>query len=137
MLSNLSGVVIVNRSRVIAVLALAALGVGAFGATAQAQTAASAPDAKFFSQMQWRSIGPMRGGRMRALDGVASQPNVFYAGADNGEIGRASCRERVKYLCADAINTNVMIEVKTVNKSFGETHVLHDFSAKFEEGQVH
>src|SRR5690554_1413419 len=29
-----------------------------------------------------------------------------------------------------------MIEVKNVNKSFGENHVLHDFSAKFEEGQV-
>lgn len=29
-----------------------------------------------------------------------------------------------------------MIEVKNVNKSFGENHVLHDFNAKFESGQV-
>jgi phospholipid/cholesterol/gamma-HCH transport system ATP-binding protein len=29
-----------------------------------------------------------------------------------------------------------MIEVKNVNKSFGENHVLHDFNAKFDAGQV-
>ncbi|HET6912659.1 MAG TPA: hypothetical protein VFH71_04845 [Rhodanobacteraceae bacterium] len=79
-----------KNSRVIATLALAALGICAFGALAQTPTPASAPDAKFFSQMQWRAIGPMRGGRMRALDGVASQPNVFYAGADNGGVWKST-----------------------------------------------
>ncbi|WP_107037146.1 ABC transporter ATP-binding protein [Brumimicrobium mesophilum] len=29
-----------------------------------------------------------------------------------------------------------MIEVRDINKSFGENHVLHDFSAKFEAGKV-
>lgn len=29
-----------------------------------------------------------------------------------------------------------MIEVKNINKSFGDNHVLHDFSAKFEAGKV-
>lgn len=29
-----------------------------------------------------------------------------------------------------------MIEVKNVNKSFGENHVLHDINAKFEKGKV-
>jgi len=29
-----------------------------------------------------------------------------------------------------------MIEVKNINKSFGENHVLHDFSAQFEAGKV-
>lgn len=29
-----------------------------------------------------------------------------------------------------------MVEVKDINKSFGDLHVLHDFSAKFEAGQV-
>ena len=29
-----------------------------------------------------------------------------------------------------------MIEVNNINKSFGENHVLHDFSSKFEEGKV-
>ena len=30
-----------------------------------------------YSQMRWRSIGPPRAGRARALSGVRSQPNVF------------------------------------------------------------
>lgn len=29
-----------------------------------------------------------------------------------------------------------MIEVKNINKSFGDNHVLHDFSAQFHEGKV-
>lgn len=29
-----------------------------------------------------------------------------------------------------------MIEVKNVNKSFGENHILHDINAKFEQGRV-
>jgi hypothetical protein len=82
--------IIVKPSRAVATLALAALGICTFGATARARAATPSPDAKFFSQMQWRSIGPMRGGRMRALDGVASQPNVFYAGADNGGVWKST-----------------------------------------------
>src|SRR5258708_31205055 len=38
--------------------------------------------------MHWRSIGPPRAGRARALSGVASQPNVFYIGFDNGGVWR-------------------------------------------------
>ncbi|HQZ17231.1 MAG TPA: glycoside hydrolase, partial [Vicinamibacteria bacterium] len=40
--------------------------------------------------MHWRSIGPTRAGRTRALDGVASQPNVFYIGFDNGGVWRST-----------------------------------------------
>jgi photosystem II stability/assembly factor-like uncharacterized protein len=40
--------------------------------------------------MHWRSIGPTRAGRTRALDGVASQPNVFYVGFDNGGVWRST-----------------------------------------------
>src|SRR5207247_10760154 len=32
----------------------------------------------FFKSLHWRSIGPFRGGRTRAVAGVPSQPNVFY-----------------------------------------------------------
>jgi hypothetical protein len=42
------------------------------------------------SAMQWRDIGPTRAGRARALDGVASQPNVFYVGFDNGGVWRST-----------------------------------------------
>src|SRR6187402_1547353 len=40
--------------------------------------------------MHWRQIGPTRGGRARALSGVASQPNVFYIGFDNGGVWRST-----------------------------------------------
>jgi photosystem II stability/assembly factor-like uncharacterized protein len=40
--------------------------------------------------MRWRSIGPPRAGRARALSGVPSQPNVFYIGFDNGGVWRST-----------------------------------------------
>jgi photosystem II stability/assembly factor-like uncharacterized protein len=47
-------------------------------------------DNDHFSAMRWRSIGPTRAGRTRALDGVPSQPNVFYIGFDNGGLWRTT-----------------------------------------------
>ncbi len=43
-----------------------------------------------YGDMHWRSIGPTRAGRARALDGVRAQPNVFYAGFDNGGVWRTT-----------------------------------------------
>jgi len=40
--------------------------------------------------MRWRNIGPYRGGRTRAIDGVPAQPNVFYAGAVNGGVWKTT-----------------------------------------------
>jgi photosystem II stability/assembly factor-like uncharacterized protein len=40
--------------------------------------------------MRWRMIGPFRGGRTRALAGVASQPNVFYVGAVDGGVWKSN-----------------------------------------------
>jgi photosystem II stability/assembly factor-like uncharacterized protein len=47
-------------------------------------------DSKLYSEMHWRSIGPPRAGRARALAGVPSQPNVFYIGFDNGGVWRST-----------------------------------------------
>jgi photosystem II stability/assembly factor-like uncharacterized protein len=44
---------------------------------------------KFYPDMHWRMIGPFRGGRTRAVAGVASQPNVFYVGAVNGGVWKS------------------------------------------------
>ena len=46
----------------------------------------SAFAADLFSELHWRAIGPIRGGRTRAAAGVPSQPNVFYIGAVNGGV---------------------------------------------------
>jgi photosystem II stability/assembly factor-like uncharacterized protein len=47
-------------------------------------------DTRLYSEMHWRSIGPPRAGRARALAGVPSQPNVFYIGFDNGGVWRST-----------------------------------------------
>jgi photosystem II stability/assembly factor-like uncharacterized protein len=47
-------------------------------------------DSKLYSEMHWRSIGPPRAGRARALAGVANEPNVFYIGFDNGGVWRST-----------------------------------------------
>src|SRR5213595_994493 len=39
-----------------------------------------------FKSLHWRSIGPFRGGRVRALAGVPAQPNVFYMAQVNGGV---------------------------------------------------
>ena len=43
-----------------------------------------------FDEMRWRQIGPTRAGRARAVAGVPSQPNTFYAGFDNGGVWRTT-----------------------------------------------
>ena len=65
---------------------LLCLGVSAVLSPAAAQTL----DSRLYSEMHWRSIGPPRAGRARALAGVPSQPNVFYAGFDNGGVWRTT-----------------------------------------------
>ncbi len=42
------------------------------------------------TEMRWRSIGPFRGGRTRALSGVPSLPSVFYVGAVNGGVWKST-----------------------------------------------
>ena len=67
---------------VVASLALAA----ALSATLSSRQAGVDPA----SAMHWRHIGPHRAGRARPLAGVASQPNVFYVGFDNGGVWRST-----------------------------------------------
>ena len=39
-----------------------------------------------YRELQWRSIGPYRGGRTKAAAGVPSRPGTFYIGAVNGGV---------------------------------------------------
>jgi photosystem II stability/assembly factor-like uncharacterized protein len=43
-----------------------------------------------FHSLHWRSIGPYRGGRTRALAGVPQQPSVFYIGVCNGGVWKTT-----------------------------------------------
>ncbi len=47
-------------------------------------------DPALYGGMRWRSIGPYRGGRTKAVCGVASQPNVFYIGVCNGGVWKTN-----------------------------------------------
>jgi photosystem II stability/assembly factor-like uncharacterized protein len=49
-----------------------------------------APSSKLFSDMKWRNIGPLRGGRTKAMAGVASQPFTFYMGMVNGGVWKTT-----------------------------------------------
>jgi photosystem II stability/assembly factor-like uncharacterized protein len=54
------------------------------------KVAAQTFDAKYFNAMQWRCIGPHRGGRTVGAVGVPSQPNVFYIGVNNGGVWKTN-----------------------------------------------
>ena len=43
-------------------------------------------DESLFGALEWRSIGPFRGGRSVAVAGVASQPFVYYMGGTGGGV---------------------------------------------------
>jgi photosystem II stability/assembly factor-like uncharacterized protein len=49
-------------------------------------SAGSVPTRELTSELEWRMIGPFRGGRTRAVAGVPSQPHVFYIGAVDGGV---------------------------------------------------
>jgi len=50
----------------------------------------AAKDADLLKALQWRSIGPYRGGRSAAVAGVPSQPFVFYYGATGGGVWKTT-----------------------------------------------
>ena len=52
-----------------------------------------APDQ--YAGLQWRHIGPFRGGRTVAASGVPGQSNVFYIAANNGGVWKSSDYGRV------------------------------------------
>ena len=47
-------------------------------------------DPGYFNSMQWRMIGPHRGGRTVGAVGVPQQPNVFYIGVNNGGVWKTN-----------------------------------------------
>ena len=47
-------------------------------------------DEKLFNGMQWRQVGPFRGGRALAVEGVVGEPDVYYFGAVAGGIWKTT-----------------------------------------------
>src|SRR6185436_1718939 len=52
--------------------------------------AAAAAQTKFdpaqFKAMEWRNVGPVRGGRVAAVEGIAAQPKTYYFGGTGGGV---------------------------------------------------
>ena len=57
---------------------------------AQAGSSAGAVPDNFYSAMQWRCIGPHRGGRVLAVSGVSGEPDTFYYGAVGGGVWKTN-----------------------------------------------
>src|SRR5207302_3931029 len=58
--------------------------------TTISQASAQQFNPDLFTSLHWRSIGPFRGGRTRAVAGVPSQPNVFYIAQVNGGVWKTN-----------------------------------------------
>jgi photosystem II stability/assembly factor-like uncharacterized protein len=58
-------------------------------------TRAQAIDTSDYSALEWRMIGPFRGGRTIGATGVRGQPNVFYIGVNNGGVWKSTDYGRV------------------------------------------
>jgi photosystem II stability/assembly factor-like uncharacterized protein len=54
-----------------------------------ADAASGAGITSLYSQLQWRLVGPFRGGWSSMAEGVPSQPNVFYFGAVDGGLWKS------------------------------------------------
>src|SRR6186713_787288 len=66
------------------------LAVAGLGARQPSQAPSAQFDSTLFKEFRWRNIGPFRGGRTKAVDGIPSQPNVFYIGAVNGGVWKTN-----------------------------------------------
>ena len=55
---------------------------------AKKELATSGFDEGLYDAVQWRNLGPFRGGRSGAVTGVSGKPNLFYFGATGGGVWR-------------------------------------------------
>src|SRR5437660_10992551 len=56
------------------------------GAPSPSPTPPQAVDEKLFEGLQWRQIGPFRGGRALTIEGVPGEPDTYYFGAVAGGV---------------------------------------------------
>jgi len=53
-------------------------------------TLSAAPDLAHFKAMKWREVGPYRGGRSAAVEGIPSQPGTYYFGSVGGGVWKTT-----------------------------------------------
>lgn len=83
-------VVVGALSGVAAGAALSAQAPDVPGETVRAARPADAVDPALFQDLHYRSIGPHRGGRVTAVEGIPGQPSTFYMGATGGGVWKTT-----------------------------------------------
>lgn len=58
--------------------------------TTPVAAAKTAYDETLYNALEWRCVGPFRGGRSAAVTGVPGQPNLFYFGSTGGGVWRTA-----------------------------------------------
>src|SRR5437763_16014898 len=53
-------------------------------------TPTGAIDETLFSGMRWRQVGPLRGGRALAIEGLVGEPDTYYFGAIAGGVWKTT-----------------------------------------------
>jgi len=76
----------VGKTLSILIVAGSAFSASIWGVPAQRERRPAALDPGFYKAMEWRSIGPFRGGRATAVAGIPSQPQTYYFGATGGGV---------------------------------------------------
>src|SRR4051794_8404277 len=72
-------------------LSLSICALSSFGAEPSPSPASAGTiDEKLFRGMQWRQVGPFRGGRALAIEGVPNEPNTYYFGAVAGGVWKTT-----------------------------------------------
>ncbi len=58
--------------------------------TTSFEASAQTPDTSVYSALEYRLVGPFRGGRSAAVTGVPGQPDLFYMGSTGGGVWRTT-----------------------------------------------
>src|SRR6266542_3120605 len=79
-----------NLLRIILIVAVLVFPASLQCSSSPTPTPPGAIDEKLFNGMRWRQIGPFRGGRALAIEGVAGEPDTYYFGAVAGGVWKTT-----------------------------------------------
>ena len=89
-----------RRSSIIGLITIAAC---ATSGSLAAQAPSTVIDPRLYAGLEWRNVGPFRGGRVGAVTGVIGEVGTFYAGFPGGGVWKTTSAGQVWYPVFDAI----------------------------------